>query len=172
MTIAEQILKEIKPGDLLLSFNKEALVSKAISEVTGSDFSHVFTYIGMGKILNAQSNGYVINKLSHYLNYDKYYLSLRRPFEDKPRAKKFIEESKKLRGVDYGFLQLFYIGLLHLLRLRRNKRVQVDLPGMTCSETVANAMYNMHMYPFDADLKPSHVEPGHIADCELIRKIV
>jgi hypothetical protein len=161
--ITDLIKQNVQIGDVLLSFNKKNILSKAITEISHSDFSHAFLYIGNGKILESSIEGVVIKDLSYYLDYDKYYVSLRRPSITLLEAEEMVRFCKTKLGISYGYLQMFYAWFLFTFQLRKNKWfMRVDLPGIVCSELVAEGLQHIKRYPFK-DTSPANVTPADLA---------
>jgi uncharacterized protein YycO len=157
MFVTKRIKNEIKVGDVLLSFNKANLFSRAITEVTHSDSSHAFLYIGNNKILEASLHGVAVRDLEYYLNYDKYYLGLFRLTTSEQNITTLVNYCMSLRGVKYGYAQIIYLAIMNFLGLKNNKDFQIDLPGIICSELVAMGEKYIDWYPHVKI--PAHVTP-------------
>lgn len=156
------IINNIKPGDILLSRNKKHPVSITIANITKSNWSHVFLYIGEGKIIESSIHGVVINPLSHYLN-NKYDVGLFRTKEklSPEQTKKLIDRARSLLGIKYGFLQVLWLAILRLFGKSEDPDWSLDVDtGMICSEMIAHA-YEYIGIKFK-DLPPHQIEPEDI----------
>jgi len=164
MKIVERIKKEAKLGDILLTFNRENLLSGAISDVADTDYSHSLIIYKHGKIIESAQSGVAVDELDKYLDYEKYYLSLRRPPLTEAQIKEFIKYCESKLGITYGYWQLFYLWFLYIFKLRNDKRYNnVDLPGIICSELIAGGQKHVGWYPY-GDICPANVIPGNLAE--------
>jgi hypothetical protein len=159
MTVTEQIKENILPGDVLLSFDRQSWISKEIKEVTHSDYSHAFLYIGKGKILESNPGGVIIREIDSYLDYNRYFLSLFRVYFDEKRPYKLIKTCKKRLGERYGYSQ---IGLLWFINTFGVTSLQLNLSGVICSELVADGIKKVGLYPFTKI--PACVTPADLAE--------
>lgn len=168
----EAIRNNIKAGDILLSRNKKAPISKIISGVTRSYWSHAFLYIGEGKILESSIGGVAIHPLEKYLN-NIYDVGLFRINKDLLEEEIFalIKNARKFAGISYGYLQLAWFLILRLFGKSEDPDWSIDVDeGMVCSELVANA-YETIGIKFK-DLPPHQIEPADLDESKMTIRII
>jgi hypothetical protein len=167
--IIEKIKKEMLAGDVLLSFDRKSWISKEIKEITHSDYSHAFLYIGNGKILESNPGGVIIREIEAYLDYNRYYLSLFRVYFDEKRPYKLVKACKKHLGIHYGYSQIAWLWLLSITGTIDNPFFQRDCNGFICSELIADGIKEVGLYPFGSKI-PACITPADLA--QKLSKIV
>lgn len=171
MSNHQLIRDNIIKGDILLSCHKTHPISQVIAGVTKSNWSHAFLYIGDDKFIHSFFNGVEIKPLDFYLN-DEYRVGL---FRHKPPlgegvADKVIKAARKMLGIHYSFLQLFWQLILRICGKNEDPDWSLDVsPGMICTELIAKA-YETVGIRFK-DLPPHQMEPVDFDDSPITVRI-
>lgn len=149
----------LEKGDVILTLNIENALSNAIKNVTNSNYSHVIMYIGNGNIIESTMGGTKITPLAHYIS-PKYNMCVLKPQIDSYERGLVVEESLKLLGKRYGYIQLFYYLFLRLIGKSEDPKWQLDIQpnALVCSEAIALAFEKIGK-PVKAKLRPSQIEP-------------
>jgi len=171
MSNHQKIKDEILPGDILLSCHKRHPISKVISGITRSNWSHTFLYIGDNKIIESDWDGVVIKPLDHYLN-DTYRVGLFRvtPELTEEESKQVIVEARKMLGIHYGFWQLIWQFILRVCCKSEDPDWALNVDsGVICSEMVAKA-YKKIGKKFK-NLPPHQMEPVDFDDSPITVRI-
>lgn len=161
--ILELIQTNKLPGDILLTFDRQSFISKKIKNITSSDFSHAALIVSNSKVLESLPQGVVIDDLSKYLDYSKYYLALFRAPVD---GSSLVKYCMKDLGTSYGWGQIYWLWLMH--RFFFNRKFQKDFDGIICSELIARGLKKCDYYPFDKI--EAHVTPQDL--CEKLYRVV
>lgn len=166
---------EVRKGDILLSINKRSLVSRLIAEITDSQWSHAFLYVGDRRVIestvNREFSGVQLNPLCHYLN-DKFVVGLYRmdDFDDVERRAAVIAAKEHL-GIRYSFLQILYDLLTFTIGLENRKAWTYNAPGMKCSELIGE-VYETLGKPLSEKLRPWQLAPGDIGSSPRLRRVM
>ncbi|MDX1702096.1 MAG: hypothetical protein R3250_15835 [Melioribacteraceae bacterium] len=136
---------KLKIGDVVLFRGaRKSIVSRMISKVTNSQFSHVgiiYSLKSDGSICIAEAlwEGFVIN---HYSKEEMYFLFPRLQIKRTNillGQEKIQNEIIKYKGISYGFSQLFAIWI-H--RITGKEIIKNGLQDLICSEVVARVLYD------------------------------
>ena len=132
--------KDIQKADIILTFNRDSKLSRAIANITDSGYSHTMIYIGNGFVLESSVGGVQISPLKKYTE-EKYNIAILRASISKADKEVVVEKSLELLGKKYGYLQLFWYLFIRLIGQSENPRWQLDIQPrkMVCSEAVAVA---------------------------------
>lgn len=146
---------ELKRFDNIYTFNKRRWFSSLIAKITSGStkISHVFTYLGNGKILDVTVFQRIkIRDLTYYLDedHDIYFSRIKKDLtiQQIEAGNKFIEESI---GKSYSMLQNILIFFKVILNLKRIW--DVDKNAYECSEW--NSTLWKHMNILINKVKPT-----------------
>jgi hypothetical protein len=174
MTLLEkklEIIKLLKPADVLLSFNRDNKLSATIARITDSSWSHVMMYIGNGNIVESSVGGVHITSIKHYLD-DKYDLCLLRANLFSQQDKKIVKYSLSLVGKKYGYLQMLWYAFIRLIGKSESPKWQLDIQpnAMVCSEAIAES-YRKNGLTIKTSIKDTGAEPADFWESNIFRKI-
>jgi len=155
------VKKMLRPGDVILSLNKENLLSGAIKTVTESNWSHTMMYIGNGLIVESTIGGVRTYPLKHYTT-SKYNIAVLRckDLSDSQR-KILIKRVKQYIGMRYAYVQILWDFFLRIIGRSEDPKWQLDVQpnAMMCSEAIARA-YGELGFEIKPSFKPAGVEPA------------
>lgn len=173
MTLYDRVVDLIEPGDVFLSFNNGSKLSKWIANITNSEWSHVFMYIGNGNIVESTGHGGVrIGPLKKYFEGEHDVAILRLKATEIERNI-LVEKVLNHVGKRYGRLQILWYLILRWIRQSENPRFQLDIQpnAMVCSEAVATGMDELG-YEIKPGMKPAGVEPADFAESDQFEELI
>lgn len=149
----------LEKGDVILTLNIDNALSNTIKNVTHSKYSHVIMYIGNGNVIESTIGGTKITPLAHYIT-PNYNMCVMKPLIESYERDKVVEESLKLLGKRYGYVQLAYYLFLRLIGKSEDPSWQLDIQpnALVCSEAIALAFEKIGK-PVKSKLKSSQIEP-------------
>jgi len=136
--------KQLKSGDVILSYNKTSLISSLIKNITEGSYSHSMVYMGSGKIIEAITGGVQVSQLDKYLEGNHDLLILR--LYDRSKIGEFIKSLYKELGSGYSYSQLFVDLFYFLIKkwfgkdIRKNIDIDSNYEAENCSELVTKAL--------------------------------
>lgn len=159
-------INKLKKGDILLSYNKDNIISQEIAKATNSSWSHAFLYIGENQIIESTGTGGGVNAA----NIDKYQMShyqvaalrIKSEIASLEQIDLMIEYTKKDIGLKYGYFQIVYLWFIYKFNLIKDKFWQREVDsGKVCSELILRAGEK-------AGIKLFNKNPSIVAPCEFI----
>lgn len=137
--IKEDFYLSLLPGDVLLTFNKQNILSKLIWKFTkrenSPEISHSILYLGNEEIIESTIFTGVMIKNVKSINLKKYDIYIRRPIGEF-NVDILIESIRKNAGIKhYAIKQIFSIFFRRIFNIP--KQEDVDMGGVTCSELIA-----------------------------------
>lgn len=101
----------LKPGDIIHTMNTKNIISKIISYVTQSPWSHAAVYVGNGMIIEATTpNGVTETNLEKY-NDPKFRLGLYRIELSDEQETAIVAKARESLGTPYGYRGVLALGL-------------------------------------------------------------
>ncbi len=136
--------KKLLPGDVLLTYNTENSLSKVISLVSSSNYSHAAVYLGKNLVIEStigSQNGVQISSIDKYIG-GKHNIKVLRMIEQN-KVQDFLKYVNSQLGIRYSFLQLFVF--LFYLPLRKlgydiSKNIDITPSEVVCFELVAQGL--------------------------------
>lgn len=140
--------KKMQPGDIVLSYNTENVLSSVIAGASNSNYSHAFVYLGNNRIIestvDSDFSGVQLNTIDRYLT-GKYNLKiLRIRHSDKIPA--FIQFLESKLGIKYATGQLFIDAVYFLLKnlgIEINQNIDVAPNQVVCFELIAQGLMKL-----------------------------
>ena len=157
----------LEDGDVLLALNINNELSKLIAEVTHSQYSHAFMYIGNGFIVESTFGGVQISPLKKYDDGHHHVISVRHKTLSAEERQKVRKSALKYLGKKYGYPQLLWYLLARMIGKSEDPKWQLDLDknGMVCSEAIARA-YEDNGFRIKDGLEPYAIEPVDFVESE------
>jgi uncharacterized protein YycO len=163
----KEVMAEVKPGDVFVTFNRTNRFSKMIANVTRSDWSHVFMYVGNGNIVESGKPGVLISRLRTYFYGNHNVALLRHKKLKEEQRPELVEKVLAHVGKKYGRLQFVWYLFIRLIGQSENPRFQLDLQpnAMVCSEAIAYAYKEMklNIKPY---FRPAGTEPADFIESQ------
>lgn len=182
----KDLKKKLKVGDIILtkprsgpSGRPKSFLSRIISKVGGSPWTHGGVYIGDGKVQHlypAVLGKSLKPKSRHKLRTHSLktidtlgndILALRPKVEKKVRDTS-VERLKKLKNVTYDYIDFVRAGFFPEKLDKREKRTLDDLDTAICTGVVAAIYPNLD---FRSGMSALHVRPGDIATSSAVKPI-
>lgn len=108
----ERVYPKIKPIDSIFIFNTKSIISKTISKVDNGSWSHVGTYLGEGKIIEAVTSGTRIADICIYKeNHIRMGVYRLIGITNEDREELIKEYLKRGTGRKYNYKGVFRLGL-------------------------------------------------------------
>lgn len=161
--------KKLLPGDIILTYNTQNIVSDLITTISESNYSHSLVYLGNGLIIEStlgEYDGVHINSINKYLE-GKHNIEILR-LKDQSIVPVFIKNLESFLGLKYSKIQLIIFALYFLLKkvgINIKSNIDVEENQMVCFELVAEALTKSGIYiPSDKAISKSFQERSDIFD--------
>jgi hypothetical protein len=110
------------PGDIVFLIHKENLLSRVIAWAMSSKWSHSAVVAGelLGNTMLIETSDFqvTVNDLERYIKDENCSIEVYSPQCDDETKAKIADQSYKLNGQIYGYLQLISLGLRRLFKLK------------------------------------------------------
>lgn len=135
---------KFEPGDIVFVMHHKNIISKIISKVMGSKWSHSAIVYGecFNKTMLCETSDFQVNLdyLDRYLDDPNCELEVYRKNGISEHGPKIRSNCDPMLGKMYGYLQLLSLGLRRLFRLKIPNFIH---QGMVCCHVVAYALNNV-----------------------------
>ena len=176
----------VQPGDVLCTYNRDAIVSKGIILATGLSavnvdgvvhdlpVSHVAICYTRRRTIEALVDGVSQGLVKDYEQSEDFVIVFRPP-RPKSQIREYLKVAKKRIGINYPYFQL----ILDLVIILVDRIFGVDLmkklpdffTGIKCSELheiAQRAAYNVETIP---GVRPAYINPRHVAESNFMTLI-